>query len=173
MVGGKLRSDNRRVNLAQQIPREDIEGLYASSLSGTGQGAPARSVRIAPGALIIKERLRMSDEEIDRIAIEGKFGQGKRRYSLGRIMTKLDHIRKTAIVMSFLVDESGKRAKGRLFVFFTPASRSLWPLFSGLYLRAYKKNCDNLDVCPCSVWAFLPMQAFSGNPIYLLFATEN
>jgi hypothetical protein len=47
MVGGKLRSDNRRVNLAQLIPREDIEGLYASSLAGTGQGAPARSVRIA------------------------------------------------------------------------------------------------------------------------------
>jgi hypothetical protein len=63
MLGGKLRSDNRRVNLAQQIPREDIEGLYASSLSGTGQGVPVRSVRIAPGALIIKERLRMSDEK--------------------------------------------------------------------------------------------------------------
>jgi hypothetical protein len=55
MVEGKLRSDNRRVNLAQQIPREDIEDLYASSLSGTGQGAPARSVRIAPGVLIIKK----------------------------------------------------------------------------------------------------------------------
>jgi hypothetical protein len=76
MLGGKRRGDNRRVNLAKQISREDIEDLYASSLAGTGQGAPAMSVRIAPGALIIKERLRMSDEEIDRIAIEGKFGQG-------------------------------------------------------------------------------------------------
>jgi hypothetical protein len=84
----------------------------------------------------------------DRIAIEGKFGQGKRRYRPGRIMTKLDHTRKTAIVMSFLVMKSGKRVEGRLFVSFTPASRSLWPLFSGLYLRAYKKNCDNLDVLP-------------------------
>jgi hypothetical protein len=55
MLGGKRRSDNRRVNLAKQIPREDIEDLYASSLSGIGQGAPARSVRIAPGALIIKK----------------------------------------------------------------------------------------------------------------------
>jgi hypothetical protein len=100
MVEGKLRSDNRRVNLAKQISREDSEGLYASSLSGTGQGAPTRSVRIAHGALIIKERLRMSDEEIDRIAIEGKFGQGKRRYNPGRIMTTLDHTRKTAILCS-------------------------------------------------------------------------
>jgi transposase, IS5 family len=61
--GGKLRSDNRWVKLAKQIPWEEIEALYASSLSGTGQGAPALSVRIALGAMIIKERLRMSDEE--------------------------------------------------------------------------------------------------------------
>ena len=63
VVGGKLRSDNRWVKLAKQIPWQDIEELYASSLAGTGQGAPALSVRIAPGALIIKERLRRSDEE--------------------------------------------------------------------------------------------------------------
>jgi hypothetical protein len=62
-VGGKLRSDNRWVKLAKQIPWDEIEELYASSLSGTGQGAPALSVRIALGALIIKERLRTSDEE--------------------------------------------------------------------------------------------------------------
>jgi hypothetical protein len=35
--------------------------------------------------------------------MEGRFGQGKRRDSLGRIMTKLNHSSKTAIVMSFLV----------------------------------------------------------------------
>ena len=62
-MGGKLRSDNRWVKLAKQIPWQDIEKLYASSLAGTGQGAPALSVRIGLGALIIKERLRMSDEE--------------------------------------------------------------------------------------------------------------
>lgn len=61
--GGKLRSDNRWVKLAKRIPWEEIESLYASSLCGTGQGAPALSVRIALGAMIIKERLRMSDEE--------------------------------------------------------------------------------------------------------------
>jgi len=62
-LGGKLRSDNRWVKLAKQIPWEEIEEIYASSLSGTGQGAPALSVRIALGAMIIKERLKMSDEE--------------------------------------------------------------------------------------------------------------
>jgi len=63
VVGGKLRSNNRWVKLAKQIPWQDIEGLYASSLAGTGQGAPALSVRIALGAMIIKEKLKLSDEE--------------------------------------------------------------------------------------------------------------
>lgn len=63
IVGGKLCSDNRWVKLAKQIPWENIEELYASSLSGTGQGAPALSVRIALGAMIIKEKLKLSDEE--------------------------------------------------------------------------------------------------------------
>ena len=42
-------------------------------------------------------------DEIDRNAVEGKFGQGKRRYSLSRIMTKLSHTSETAIMLSFLV----------------------------------------------------------------------
>ena len=63
VVGGKLCSDNRWVRIAKQIPWEDIEELYASYLAGTGQAIPALSVRIALGDLIIKGRLRMSDEE--------------------------------------------------------------------------------------------------------------
>ncbi len=61
--GGRLRSDNRWVRLAKLIPWREVEKIYASSLSGTGQGAPAMSVRVALGALIIKERLGTSDEE--------------------------------------------------------------------------------------------------------------
>ena len=61
--GGKLRSDNRWVKLAKLIPWADFGELYANSLAGTGMGAPAKSVRIALGALIIKERLGTSDEE--------------------------------------------------------------------------------------------------------------
>jgi IS5 family transposase len=60
---GKLRSDNRWVKLAKQIPWEEIEDLYASSLCGSGKGAPALSVRIAFGAMVIKEKLGLSDEE--------------------------------------------------------------------------------------------------------------
>jgi IS5 family transposase len=60
---GKLRSDNRWVKLAELIPWQEIENLYTSSLSGNSKGAPAFSVRVAFGALLIKEKLGLSDEE--------------------------------------------------------------------------------------------------------------
>ena len=60
---GGLRSDNRWVKIAKFIPWEEFEMLYSKSLSGSQMGSPALSVRIAIGALIIKERLGTSDEE--------------------------------------------------------------------------------------------------------------
>lgn len=60
---GKLRSDNRWVKLAQVIPWGQFEADYSKSLKGSGFGPPAKSVRVALGALIIKERLGTSDEE--------------------------------------------------------------------------------------------------------------
>jgi hypothetical protein len=49
------------------------------------------------------EALQARQDELDRIPIEGKFGQGKRRFGLGRMMTKLACTGQTAIVLSFLV----------------------------------------------------------------------
>jgi transposase, IS5 family len=60
---GGLRSDNRWVKIAKFIPWAQFESLYSKSLSGSQMGSPALSVRIAIGALIIKERLGVSDEE--------------------------------------------------------------------------------------------------------------
>jgi IS5 family transposase len=60
---GRLRSDNRWVKLARMIPWGEFETSYAKSFKGSGQGPPAKSVRVALGALIIKERLGTSDEE--------------------------------------------------------------------------------------------------------------
>lgn len=61
--GGHLRSDNRWVRLAKLIPWTAFESVYAASLADSGMGCPAKSVRIALGALIIKERLGTGDEE--------------------------------------------------------------------------------------------------------------
>jgi len=60
---GKLRSDNRWVKLAKFIPWDEFEPTYCKSMRNSGLGPPAKSVRIALGALIIKERLGASDEE--------------------------------------------------------------------------------------------------------------
>lgn len=61
--GGKLKISNRWVKLADMMPWQVVEECYAESLAGTGMGSPAKSGRIAYGALVIKERLGISDEE--------------------------------------------------------------------------------------------------------------
>jgi IS5 family transposase len=61
--GGKLSSSNRWIKLAQIIPWHVFEDDYRDNLSKNGQGPPAMSVRMALGALIIKERLGTTDEE--------------------------------------------------------------------------------------------------------------
>lgn len=61
--GGKLLSSNRWVRLSQMIPWHEFEDQYCRNLSGSGQGPPAFSVRMALAALIIKERLGVTDEE--------------------------------------------------------------------------------------------------------------
>ncbi len=57
-----------------------------------------------PPANVSKEK-KKQDLESERIrnCIEGKFGQGKRRFSLGRVMAKLPHTSLTAIAITFLV----------------------------------------------------------------------
>ena len=61
--GGKLSASNRWSKLAEAMPWDLVEECYASSLAGTGMGAPAKRGRMAYGALIIKERLGVTDEE--------------------------------------------------------------------------------------------------------------
>ncbi len=60
--GGKLSGDNRWVKLAELIPWATVEADYAKQFSDS-MGAPAKSFRLALGALIIKEKLGTSHEE--------------------------------------------------------------------------------------------------------------
>ena len=62
--GGKLRKDNRWVQLAETIPWDLFETMYAKKFASSGMGAPAKPVRMALGALIIKEKCGYSDEEL-------------------------------------------------------------------------------------------------------------
>ena len=71
--GGKLQSDNRWINLAKLIPWDKIEDLYKSQFSETG--APAKNLRVALGALIIKEKLKLTDEETVEQIMENPYMQ--------------------------------------------------------------------------------------------------
>ncbi|NCQ87184.1 MAG: transposase, partial [Microcystis aeruginosa W13-18] len=59
---GQLSPDNRWVIMANLIPWSEFEEEYAQNFSEE-MGAPAKSFRMALGALIIKEKLGTSDRE--------------------------------------------------------------------------------------------------------------
>ena len=63
---------------------------------------------------------------MDRIPVEGKFGQGKRRFGLGRIMAKLAGTSATVITLNILVMNLEKLLKAAL----SPFLFALWlPLY--------------------------------------------
>ena len=61
--GGKLNPDNRWCKLAQLIPWAKVDQKYAKSFKKSIRGQHAVSIRMALGALIIQERLQLSDRE--------------------------------------------------------------------------------------------------------------
>ncbi|GAF83917.1 unnamed protein product [marine sediment metagenome] len=50
-----------------------------------------------------QEKRVVQQDEIGRIPIEDKFGQGKRRFSLARVMAKLTGTSETVIMVAFMV----------------------------------------------------------------------
>lgn len=61
--GGKLSGNNRWIKLHALIPWDELEDDYASQFC-RGFGAPAKPFQMALGALIIKARLGLTDEEL-------------------------------------------------------------------------------------------------------------
>lgn len=72
--GGKLDPNNRWVKLAETIPWHVAEEFYAKKFPSK-RGAPALTVRMALGALIIKEKLGLSDVETVEQIKEGPYLQ--------------------------------------------------------------------------------------------------
>jgi len=73
--GGQLSAENRWVKLAGLVPWLEVERCYRRGLSGSQMGAPAKAARIAFGALIIKERLGVTDEETVEQILENPYLQ--------------------------------------------------------------------------------------------------
>ena len=72
--GGKLDPNNRWVKLAETIPWHVAEECYAKKFPSK-RGAPALTVRMALGALLIKEKLGLSDVETVEQIKEGPYLQ--------------------------------------------------------------------------------------------------
>jgi IS5 family transposase len=86
----------------------------------------------------LKEQRKLQrQDELDRIAVEGKFGQGKRRFSLARVMTKLAQTSEVSIVVSFIVMNLEKILTGIIsFLLF------IWSGLSAGH-RGANLNCRN------------------------------
>ncbi|MDY6857189.1 MAG: transposase, partial [Thermodesulfobacteriota bacterium] len=72
-------------------------------------------------------------DECDRGPIEGKFGQAKRRYGIGRVMTKLATTSETAIALCFLVMNLEKWLKAILLRLFFKELKSKFLLEQELF----------------------------------------
>lgn len=101
-------------------------------------------------------KLQTRQDELDRIAVEGKFGQGKRRFSLARIMCKLALTSETAITVAFLVMNLERWLKSRLFYLFSVVQGRFFGL-SGLITtdlmspKGISSNYRNMGKCTCQV----------------------
>ncbi|QQE73440.1 IS5 family transposase [Brevibacillus composti] len=73
--GGKLNKENRWAKLAQLVPWAYAEGKYAKSFRNSFRGQKAVSIRVALGALIIQERLQLSDRETVQQIVENPYLQ--------------------------------------------------------------------------------------------------
>lgn len=100
---------------ADQIYKTRENRAYCQSksirLSGPTLGRPLEDIE----RLKTQQALCRQDE-LDRIPIEGKFGQGKRRFTLARIMAKLAITSETVIMVSFMVMNLEKILGGILFL---------------------------------------------------------
>ena len=83
-------------------------------LSGPPLGRP-KKITPENAELLKQEKLQRRQDELERIAIEGKFGQGKRRFSLARVMAKLAGTSETVIMVAFMVMNLEKILSGCLY----------------------------------------------------------
>jgi hypothetical protein len=120
-----------------QIYRTRENRRYCASkgirLSGPPLGRP-RVINEANTEQVKYDQQQGRDDATARMAIEGKFGQGKRRFGLGRLMAKLAVTSEVMIQVSFLVmnlEHLLVRVGSFLFVAWWPSWRSTGKGFLG------------------------------------------
>lgn len=109
-------------------------------LSGPPLGRPAQDETTRAH---LKQQAR--EDEAIRVEIEGKFGQAKRRFSLGRVMAKLAQTAQTAIAVTILVLNLERWL------------RCLWAFLLGLFAVA-TMFFEQLELFPSSLSRFSPVR---------------
>ena len=99
-------------------------------LTSPSLGRPPKEKELQKG---MKDQARQ--DELNRIPIEGKFGQGKRRFRLSKIMCKLAKISETAIAVVFLVMNLEKWLSAALFYLILMIGSCKYGLFGDLRSR--------------------------------------
>jgi len=79
-----------------------------------------------------QQKALMRSDELDRIAVEGKFGQGKRRFGLSRIMAKLAQTSECMIMISFMVMNLEKMLTKALSLGLYFVQNPAWPSLKGV-----------------------------------------
>ena len=143
-------------------------------LSGPPLGRPPRQ-----GKAQAHQQARQ-DEKV-RNAIEGKFGQGKRRFSLGRIMARLAHTAETTIAVIFLVMNLElllRQLLLLLLVFWGVCQETLenllahfghhWRTFTRIFTTTSAEASYLKTDIPLRVRSQFQSITFSANPIYQL-----
>jgi len=125
---------------ADQIYRNRDNRRYCKKhgirLSGRPLGRP-KKVTAENAEQLKHEKQQYRQDEIDRIAVEGKFGQGKRRFTLARIMAKLAGTSEVVIMISFMVMNLEKiLSSGLIFLFF------VWQYLQISLQKCVKRACN-------------------------------
>lgn len=110
---------------ADQIYRTRANRAFCRERGIRLSGKPLGRPKVKDAADVRKQVL--ADAAV-RNQIEGKFGQGKRRFSLGRVMAKLAPTAECTIAITFLVMNLERLLQQFLFVFFAALSVWMWLL---------------------------------------------
>jgi hypothetical protein len=103
--------------LADKIYR-NRKNLQYCELNGIRLNGPKLGRPPQDKALYTEQKRQEREEAGERNAVEGKFGEGKRRYGLGRVMTRLQNTSEVTIHVTFLVMNLEKWMRNILFAFF-------------------------------------------------------
>ncbi|MCP4343582.1 MAG: IS5 family transposase, partial [Desulfobulbaceae bacterium] len=118
-------------------------------LSGPALGRPKRVTELNKEELKAIKRQQRQDE-IDRIAVEGKFGQGKRRFTLSRIMAKLAVTSEAVIMVSFIVMNLEKLLSGILLCLLGVWHEARHLLRVAIW-SCYKELRIQIEIAPCPI----------------------